>query len=131
MADRLAGRRLLLVLGTATGGVGSHVRGLAARLADRGAEVTVACPRSTQDVFGFPRHVPLEVGARPHPVRDARAVRRLQALPADVVHAHGLRAGTLAALAGRRPLVVTWHNAQLSGRLGALLEALVIGRAHV
>ena len=57
-------------------------------------------------------------------------MRALRRLPADVVHAHGLRAGSLAALAGRTPLVVTWHNAQLQGgRAGAVLERLVARRA--
>ena len=128
----LAGRRVLLVLGTATGGVGQHVGGLATRLSDCGMDVRVACPASTQDVFGFARHVPVEIGARPSPVRDARAVLALRRQPADVVHAHGLRAGSLVALAGRHPLVVTWHNAQLGGgAAGALLERLVARRADV
>ncbi len=132
MAD-LAGRRVLLVLATSTGGVGQHVLGLQQRLADRGADVRVACPASTQQVFGFPRHVPLEIGSRPAPVRDLRALRRLRAEPADLVHAHGLRAGSVAALAGRgRPLIVTWHNAQLGGGpAGAALERLVARRADL
>lgn len=128
----LAGRRVLLVLATSTGGVGQHVRGLQERLTARGAEVLVACPASTQAVFGFAGHVPVEIGGRPHPLRDARAVRALRGVRADVVHAHGLRAGTLAVLAGRRPLVVSWHNAQLGGGRGAaLLERLVARRADV
>ncbi len=121
----------LLVLATSTGGVGQHVAALERGLTARGLDVAVACPASTQAVFGFARHLPLEVGARPHP-RDAAAVARLRRLPGRVVHAHGLRAGTLAALSGRRPLVVTWHNAQLQGgRLGAALERLVARRATV
>jgi glycosyltransferase involved in cell wall biosynthesis len=53
--------------------------------------------------------VPVEIAARPRPGRDAAAVLRLRSLirqaPPDVVHAHGLRAGALAALAlaGPRP----------------------------
>ena len=121
---------VLLVLGTSTGGVGRHVLGLARGLLAGGRSVRVACPAATQAVFGFPGHVPLEVGSRPHPVRDLAAVRALRRLPAGVVHAHGLRAGSLAVLAGRRPLVVSWHNAQLSGgRAGAVLERLVARRA--
>ncbi len=128
----LAGRSVLLVLGTSTGGVGRHVQGLAQRLTAYGADVRVACPASTQEVFGFAQHVPVEIGNRPHPVVDARAVRVLRRVRADVVHAHGLRAGALAALSGRRPLVVTWHNAQLTGgQAGALLERLVARRAAV
>lgn len=128
----LTGRQVLLVLGTATGGVGQHARGLAVRLAERGAEVSVACPDATQELFGFARHLPVDIGSRPHPVRDARTVQALRAMRADVLHAHGLRAGTLAALSGRRPLVVTWHNAQLGGGpAGAALERLVARRADV
>ena len=131
MADPLAGRRVLLVLAVATGGVGAHVRSLAAGLAERDALVQVACPQATQDVFAFPGHVRLEIGSGARPARDLAAVRALRRLPADVVHAHGLRAGSLAALAGRRPLVVSWHNARLgSGRAGhRALERLVARRA--
>jgi len=133
VADVLAGRRVLLVLAVAAGGVGVHVRGLAAALVERAAHVQVACPQATQDVFGFPGHVRLEVGTGARPLRDLAAVRALRGLPADVVHAHGLRAGSLAALAGRRPLVVSWHNARLaSGRTGhQALERLVARRATV
>ncbi|HWG94595.1 MAG TPA: glycosyltransferase family 4 protein [Mycobacteriales bacterium] len=129
--SRLDGRRVLLVLATSAGGVGVHARSLAAGLAARGAEVVVAAPSSTQAVFGFPRHAPVEVGGRPSP-RDAAAVRALRRLArdADVVHAHGLRAGALAALAGARPLVVSWHNPG-EGRLGAALERLTARRADV
>ncbi len=143
----LAGRSVLLVHGTSTGGVGRHVQGLTQRLTAAGADVRVACPASTQEVFGFAQHVPVEIGTRPDPVADARAVLTLRRHRADVVHAHGLRAGALAALTGRRPLVVTWHNAQLPGarlpgaqlagaqlagsRAGALLERLVARRADV
>ena len=133
MADPLAGRRVLLVLAVAAGGVGAHVRSLVAALAARGALVQVACPQATQDVFGFPGHVRLEIGSGARPARDLAAVRALRRLPADVVHAHGLRAGSLAALAARRPLVVSWHKARLGGgRAGhRVLERLVARRATV
>jgi glycosyltransferase involved in cell wall biosynthesis len=61
------------------------------------------------------------IAGRPRPARDAAAVLRLRRLLArdtpDVLHAHGLRAGALAALAlavpgtPRTALVVTVHNA--------------------
>ena len=123
---------MLLVLATSAGGVGAHVRSLAGGLAELGAQVEVAGPAATQQVFGFPSYAVVDIGSTPHPLRDGRAhlaLRRLAAR-ADVVHAHGLRAGALAP-AGR-PLVVTWHNAQLSGsRLGAVLERHVARRATV
>ncbi len=128
----LRDRRILLVLATSTGGVGRHVRSLADGLLARGARVVVAAPAAAQTVFGFPGHVPVEIGSRPDPRRDLQAVRDLRRLArdADVVHAHGLRAGALAPT--RRPLVVSWHNAQLTGsRLGALLERHVARRATV
>lgn len=123
--------RVLLVLATSTGGVGRHVAHLADGLSARGLEVTVAGPASTGQVFDFPRFVEVEIGSRPHPVRDLRAVAGLRRLAraTDVVHAHGLRAGSLAAL-GPGPLVVTWHNA-VAGRAAALLERLVARRAAV
>jgi glycosyltransferase involved in cell wall biosynthesis len=132
VAEALAGRRVLLVLASSTGGVGRHVRALADGLTARGAAVTVAGPAATQEVFGFPSYAVVEVGGSPHPLRDARAVAALRRLAAgaDVVHAHGLRAGSLAVLAGRAPVVVSWHNA-VSGRLGAALEHLAARRAAV
>ncbi len=123
--------RVLLVLATSTGGVGGHVRSLASGLVERGFEVTVAGPAGTRRVFGFPSFAAVEIGARPHPVRDPRALLVLRRLAADVdiVHAHGLRASALAVL-GPGPVVTTWHNA-VDGRLGAGLERLVARRADV
>lgn len=120
---------VLLVLASSTGGVGQHVRSLADGLLARGHRVRVACPGATQQVFGFPGHVP---------VQGPRGLLRLRqvAAGARVVHAHGLRAGAQAALVGlgvgSAPLVVTWHNAQLRGdRAGVLAESLVARRARV
>ena len=130
---RLDGRRVLLVLATSTGGVGIHVRSLAVGLRERGAQVTVAAPASTQQVFGFREHVAVDIGGRPHPVRDAAAALRLRQLArdADVVHAHGLRAGALAVVGSAGlPLVVTWHNL-VDGRLGAALERVAARGATV
>lgn len=129
---RLDGRRVLQVVATSSGGVGQHVRSLVEGLVQRGAEVVVAGPASTQAVFGFPSYAVVDIGLSPHPVRDAAAALSLRRLAAraDVVHAHGLRAGVLAPAA--RPYVVTWHNTQLSGsRLGALLERHAARRATV
>jgi glycosyltransferase involved in cell wall biosynthesis len=108
------------------------VRSLAVGLATAGADVLVAGPASTQEAFGFPRYAVVDIGSAPQPLRDARALAELRRLAADVelVHAHGLRAGAIAP--ARRPLVVTWHNAQLGGsRLGLLLERHVARRADV
>ncbi|MET8067738.1 glycosyltransferase family 4 protein, partial [Micromonospora sp. NPDC005313] len=72
---------------------------------------------------------PVEIPASPTP-GDARAVtalrRALADTPVDVVHAHGLRAGLVAALARpAAPLVVTWHNAVLAGGLRGAVSRLV------
>jgi glycosyltransferase involved in cell wall biosynthesis len=123
--------RVLLVLATSTGGVGRHVQSLAAGLSARGFRVTVAGPASTGQVFAFPSYVPVEIGSRPHPVRDLRALATLRRLAGevDVVHAHGIRAGALAGFAGG-PVVSTWHN-PADGRAGAGLERFVARRADV
>ncbi|MDF2145874.1 glycosyltransferase [Knoellia sp. p5-6-4] len=134
--------RILLVLGTSAGGVGRHVHGLTSALVAGGHSVVVACPPEVEDRFGFAgagaRHVPLTVTDRPHPLRDLRAMSTLGDLlrHADVVHAHGLRAGALAALAAtgsQVPVVVTLHNAapggRVTARLYAVLERVVARRA--
>lgn len=123
--------RVLLVLATSTGGVGRHVQSLAEGLAAGGHDVTVAGPSSTRAAFGLPSYEVVEIGSTPHPARDAVAAARLRVLArgADVVHAHGLRAGALSVLAPR-PVVVTLHN-EVSGRVAAVLERLVARRARV
>ncbi|GAA3447489.1 glycosyltransferase family 4 protein [Planomonospora venezuelensis] len=129
--------RVAFVLGTSAGGVGRHVAMLAGGLLRRGHRVVVAGPQSTEEAFGFgglgARFVPVPISDRPRPAADLRAVRALRALRgADAVHAHGLRAGALAALAlagtGTGP-VVTLHNAATAGgavgAVHAVLERVV------
>jgi glycosyltransferase involved in cell wall biosynthesis len=125
-------QRIALVLGTSTGGVGEHVRSLAGGLVDRGHTVAVLGPSATQERFDFTAtgaaFRPVEISTGTRPLRDVRAIGRLRSAlrGADVVHAHGLRAGTLAGL-GRRgaPMVCTWHNALLvTGARAAALVAL-------
>ncbi|MGW4474615.1 glycosyltransferase family 4 protein [Nonomuraea sp. NPDC004354] len=132
--------RVAFVLGTTSGGTGRHVRMLAEGLLRRGHRVVVIGPPSVEEQFGFRAagagFAPVPVADRPHPVNDATAVLRIRRhlRGADVAHAHGLRAGALAALAGpRAPLVVTLHNALTAGGLvGAVygvLERIVARRA--
>ena len=116
--------RILQVTGTSSGGVGRHVREACAALADAGHQVILAAPAMVLDPLAQEhpdariRTVELDVTDRPRPRADAAAVDHLRRLAAgaDVVHAHGLRAGALAVLAvrslpERRPrVVVTLHN---------------------
>jgi len=127
---------VLLALATSEGGIGRHVYSVAIGLAERGIPVSVAGPESTDRAFGYraarlPFH-PVEIATTPRPVADLAAARRLRHLAsdADLVHAHGLRAGFVAglALAGpdrttRPPLIVTWHNAVLVGGIRRRLLA--------
>jgi glycosyltransferase involved in cell wall biosynthesis len=172
--------RIVLVLGSSTGGIGSHVRDLAEFLVRQGHQVVVAAPAETGEQFGFVgadsgrstgpatsaatttattattattpaptsgisrsiRFVPVAIHASPDPVRDLSAVRSLRRLihDADVVHAHGVRAGSLtrlALLSLRRPprSVVTLHNAMLAtgtrARVLGVLERLAVRHADV
>jgi glycosyltransferase involved in cell wall biosynthesis len=123
----LADRRIAEVLATSTGGVGTHLRSLLAPLARAGAAVRVCGPRATEELFAFTatgadfRDVGISAGLAP--VADLRAVLALRraTAAADLVHAHGLRAGLVAAAghripaARRRPLVLTLHNALPDG----------------
>lgn len=141
----LAGARVALVLATSTGGVGEHVRSLCARLVAGGLAVTVHGPRATEEVFAFTatgaRFAPVEIGSGLRALADPGAVTALRGSTraADVVHAHGLRAGLVAALAGwgrPTPLVVSWHNAvladgPLNAALGAGVERVVARRAQI
>lgn len=140
--SRISGRRIALVLGTSTGGVGRHVRALAAGLRARGALVTVTAPASVETAFGFgslgATFIPIPIG-KGWRFFDPRTVRRLRraVADADLVHAHGLRPSIVAAGARTesQPLVVTWHNAVLGStmhrRLLARGEAAVARRADL
>jgi glycosyltransferase involved in cell wall biosynthesis len=149
------GPRVAYVLGTSEGGTGAHVAMLAAGVAARGWQVLVIGPaRAGRQFFGEPAarcpgsaaglppvgFVPLEISDRPRPAHDLVAVLRLRALlrgwRPGVVHAHGLRAGALAALAAGRggpPVAVTVHNAPPAAPLPravyAVLERIVARRA--
>ena len=125
--------KLAFVLGTSTGGTARHVRMLAAGCAARGVRVEVFGPAQTDRDFAFDGAGPgvgftaVEIADRPRLPGDLRAIGRLRRLlrawEPDAVHAHGLRAGALAAIAvafartpaGRPPLVVTVHNAPPAG----------------
>jgi glycosyltransferase involved in cell wall biosynthesis len=152
--DRTGAPRVALVLASSTGGIGRHVASLADGLARRDFAVTVYGPAATNALFTFARRgvrfhrVEMPSGERPADpppgagrpapagtLTAAWALRRALRAPApDVIHAHGLRAGLVADLARRLPLmpagapsarsplaavplVVTWHNAVLADGL--------------
>jgi glycosyltransferase involved in cell wall biosynthesis len=114
-----APRRVALVLGPSSAGIGRHVHSLVAGLHARGVAVDLYCPAPISTEFDFAsagaRVTTIDVPASPGP-RDVGVVsqlrRALRAEPVDLVHAHGLRAGFLAAIArpGDTPLVVSWHQ---------------------
>ncbi len=145
MAERppLAGRRVVEVLATSAGGVGTHVRALLPVVREAGADIGVCGAPATEQLFGFTAtgadFTPVGISTGLRPVADARAVLQLRraVAGADLVHAHGLRAGLVAAAAlrirGRQglpgprpPLVLTLHNAlqEGGGRLRGALQAL-------
>ncbi len=132
---------MVLVLGSATGGIGQHVASLARGLVEAGCRVLVCAPAATGAHFGFSASgldfAPVEIPADPGP-QDSGAIRQLRKAiagrDAEVVHAHGLRAGFVVSLARTGvPMVVTWHNAVLArglkGQAGALLERIVARNA--
>ena len=142
MSADLAGLAVGYLAGRTAGGTGRHVLMLATGCAARGARVSVYGPASLAGP-GTWRFRELDIGDRPRPAADTRAVLRLRRwLGQDrpgVLHAHGLRAGALAALAlagrpaRRTALVVTVHNAPPPGRpaaaVYAALELIVARRA--
>ena len=138
----LSGLAIGYLVGSTAGGTGRHVRMLARGCAARGAAVTLYGPASLA-VPGLAQFREVDIGDRPRPGRDGRDVARLRGWlrqdALDVLHAHGLRAGALGALAlagaaaRRTALVVTVHNAAPPSRpaaaVYAVLELIVARRA--
>jgi glycosyltransferase involved in cell wall biosynthesis len=134
----LHGRRIVEVLATSAGGVGTHVRTIVPAIRSAGAAVRVCGAPATEELFGFTatgaEFRPVGISNGLAPAADGRAVLQLRRATAgaDLVHAHGLRAGLVAAAARRlsgerqRPLVLTLHNAlqETSGRTQRLLRAV-------
>ena len=116
--------RVLELSAQAAGGVRAHIRQVSQLLAKDGHQVLLAGPSNVISpadgaVSGAcPRTYQIDIGARPSGA-DLKALRQLKQLAAtaQVIHAHGLRAGALAVLAvkrlpaAKRPrVVVTLHN---------------------
>ena len=120
MADNR--KNVLLVVRPAEGGIRQHVLLLARGLAERGWAVGIAANRQ------FLRELPTDLRVEQSEVvvaprfaaSDLSAATRIRRLAQgfDVVHAHGLRAAWVCALAPlRAPLIVTAHNIVPGGRL--------------
>jgi glycosyltransferase involved in cell wall biosynthesis len=143
-----AGLRISYLLATSDGGTGRHVAMLADGCAARGATAHVYGPAASRAGLvqaggaepGWDFSV-VDIAAGPRPGRDLAAVLRLRRLLArdrpGVLHAHGLRAGALAALALAGPgtprtmLAVTVHNAPPAAGPAAAVYAgleLVVAR---
>ncbi len=116
--------RVLELSAQAAGGVRAHIRQVSQLLAKDGHQVLLAGPSNVispaDGAVGGAclRTYQINIGARPSGA-DLKALRQLKQLAAtaQVIHAHGLRAGALAVLAvkrlpaAKRPrVVVTLHN---------------------
>lgn len=119
-------RRILQVLGRSAGGIARHVAQVVAELdGTDGLALDIAGPADLPLTMPKPL-LPLDIPDGPWRGHGG-AIRRLRSLSEgyDVVHAHGLRAGIDAGLAGRaRGRVVTVHNLvrpEIAGRLKAPL----------
>lgn len=92
--------RVLQVLGPSTGGIRRHVAYLTDHLRSAGWEVTIAGPDGVLDDLDHILTIP--DGLDPRKFWRARRALRPLVGGVDVVHAHGLKAGWMAALASPR-----------------------------
>ena len=120
------GRSILALLGPSTGGIRRHVVELATRLRQRGWAVQMAGPPGVLDDLEVLDHcVDVPAGLGPARLMAARQALTGAAGGAQLIHAHGLKAGWLAAsLRSRPPLVVTLHNVVLPEAAGAAAPVL-------
>ena len=128
--------RVLHVVRPASGGIRQHVLSLLQGLDPAEVVNSVAAPSeflaSTADAHNLFASVPLEISAKlsPSDLRLAKRLARVQPQFSDIVHAHGVRAAWIAALARRRrpfPFLFTAHNV-IEGSLPARLALPIIGR---
>ena len=136
--------RVLELSAQAAGGVRAHIRQVSQLLAKDGHQVLLAGPSNVispadDAVSGAClRTYQIDIGARPSGA-DLKALRQLKQLAttAQVIHAHGLRAGALAVLAAKRlpaakrpRVVVTLHNLPVGSAptrlVGQVLQLVVV-----
>ena len=122
---------VLQLLGPSAGGIRRHVASLADGLERRGWPVAVAGPSGVLDGLRRLDHVVevpsarLGAGGGLASAWRGRSAVGVLAAEAGLVHAHGLKAGWLAATsASRVPVVVTVHNLVLAASAGAATGAL-------
>jgi len=124
--------RVVELMGPAEGGIRTHVAELTTRLPGVDVDPLVAGPPGA--LGGRPVDAAVAVPAGLSPAALRRAARQLARVgPADLVHAHGLKAGWTAVTSRpRRPVVLTAHNLVLDegprGRLLRLLERELVRR---
>lgn len=110
--------KITQLLTASTGGIGRHVASIVPRLERCGHQVRIFCPDLTASAQSFD-----QLGVEIFGLGKLGQVRG-----ADVVHAHGYKAGGLALPVARIlgvPLVVTWHNAVLgTGRTASAARFL-------
>lgn len=132
--------RIVQLTSSSAGGVARHARQIAALLDGAGHRVLLAGPPDVIADAPVPSAV-VDIADRPR-LSDLAAVCALRQVMrgADVVHAHGLRAGAAAvnAVLGLSPspaIVVTLHNAPVGGRrvraVAAVLERMITRGADV
>lgn len=124
--------RVVQVLGPSTGGIRVHVATLADQLRSRGLDAPVVGPPGVLAGLGQQAGVvDVPDGLSPFALLHARRQMRDWSDDADVLHAHGLKAGWTC-VRGRpsRPVVLTVHNVVLdesAGRTAALRRSLERG----
>lgn len=118
--------KVVQLLGTSTGGIRRHVSHLARELPALGWDVEVAGPAGVLDELHHVVEVPF--GNDAVAALRSRGPLRRAVEGADVLHAHGLKPGWVAALTRPAPpLVVSVHNlvlAEVAGRAGPVLRRL-------
>ncbi len=125
---------IVQLLGPSTGGIRRTVAALTDALRRDGHRVLTAGPAGVLEPL-LTTDATVAVPAGLDPIALVRAARRLRRLVGrgDLVHAHGLKAGWVVFVSGRRPWVLTIHNVVLPGsvaaRLTRRLERIVVGRA--
>ncbi|MCL2465846.1 MAG: glycosyltransferase family 4 protein [Micrococcales bacterium] len=129
-------RRIVQVVASSSADTERHVRDVAAQLAADGCAVMVVAAKDADVVADERvRHVPANLTDR-LPAADAGVVRTVRRLArgADVVHAHGLRAGAAAvaavrSLRGCKPAVVVTLHDLPTGPAGMRGVSAVLERA--